>query len=221
MARNVAATDGGISWTGGPILYNQTAASIFFWFNVPSVGVSINWFLLDQQGAFNKRVDIFIDGISAPAHKITVGWRTPTANATFSSTTSWDDGLWHRALVVRRNSSPYTQLYVDGVSDGSQTTDPTTDATAASTGQKWGQNASASTQGLTGSLARCGFIAGVALTPQEADNLLYRGRCGRKLDQWLEMAGMSTERDWSGNGLDGTVSGTTVVSGPGVGAPFG
>jgi len=100
---------------------------------------------------------------------------------------------------------------VDGVSQGSSTTDPSTDATEL-TARYWGNNgASVADSSFLGRLARCAYIAGTELTPQQADHFLYTGRSPVAMTQWLEMGQASPEPDWSGNGLSGTVTGATVA----------
>jgi hypothetical protein len=220
MARsfNGAASDH-IEWSGGPILYNQTAASIGCWFNHATMTASSGGcFLLDQQAAFNIRVEIFMgDGtVGVGLGKFFVGWRTPTAAANIAASANrWDDGLWHRLLLVRRNVTPFVELYVDGNSEGNSTTDPTTDSTTPA-GNRWGDNfqggdVAAFGSNGSGSLARGFLIAGAAISPNECDQILRTGVPTRHLDLYYEMGVGSPEPDWSGNGVAGTLSGTAVA----------
>lgn len=186
-----------------------------FWFKVADLtGKTGNGFLFDTFAAFNIQARLSISGASgglSTKGTLHLTWRTPTALAQFDTTTAWDDGNWHRCLVVRRSSGNFIEMYIDGVSQGSDAVNnPTTDATAA-TAQMWGNNGSVTTQSFGGSLARCAFVAGTVLTAGQADTFLYAGDMptGVLLSQWLEMKGASPEVDRSGNGLNGTIAGTT------------
>lgn len=220
MARTFTGANDKLVWTGGSVLYGQTAASVLCWFKHGSMvsNTTTNDFLFDVHGAFNKRVNILIGGLTSNG-KLTAGWRTPTGNASVTSTNRWDDGLWHRLLFARRNSSPFVELYIDGVSDGSSVTNPTTDATA-STGQWWANNVAAagaspwSATDATAAIARGFVLPGITLTPQEADSILYTGRTVRRPDAWHEMGFGSPEPDVSGNGRSGTLTGSAVVANP-------
>lgn len=210
-----------IVWTGGPILYNQTAASIMCWFRHGTASASGTFHMIFfHQAAFNKDVKCSIVAGGANQGKIEVNWRTPTGNVTIDSSGTVDDGAWHRLLLVRRNASPFVELYVDGTSVGSSATDPATDATAI-TDQFWGQAADLASS-FGGSLARCATLAGVTLTPAQADSFLYFGVLpGAQLSQWLEMMGGSPEPDWSGAGLAGTLTATTIGDNPPMVGAFG
>lgn len=223
MARDFASgnTDS-VSWSGGPFVLSSTAASILCWFKHGThTGLTAdNAFFFDQRALAAKRVSAFLQGVDG---KISVAWRADGgtgANASFISTSAWDDGAPHRLLLVRRSVTPFIELYIDEASDGSSATDPGTDATA-TTAQRWGGNAQAANGGFGGTLGRCQYVAGVTLTPKEAAMILWRGRTGRKMSQWLEMGIASPEPDWSGNGLSGTLSGTSISGGLYQGSPFG
>lgn len=41
-----------------------------------------------------------------------------------TSVAKYNDGIWHHVAAVRRTTSPYTEIYVDGVSKGISTTNP-------------------------------------------------------------------------------------------------
>jgi hypothetical protein len=222
MARsfNVLNTDL-VSWTGGPIMYNQTACSVGFWFKKDTMTSSAGYpFCFDQQSAFNKRLAcMFGDGSIAGQGLGTLQyeWRTPTASSQVLQTTNrWDDGKWHRCLIVRRNVSPYTEIYIDGVSEGSSTTDCSTDATTPA-GQYVGANFQGGGNGQfgsngNGSMARFFILSGVTLTPHQADQILFYGLPNQKLDLLWELGIGSPEPDWSGNGISGSVTGTAVAA---------
>jgi hypothetical protein len=142
-----------------------------------------------------------------------------TTFVSIASANTFDDDVWHRVLLVRRNSGNLLELYVDGSSEASSASDPGTDA-GAPTDQYWGNN-DLEDEGLGGDIARAAFISGVTLTPQQADSFLYTGRWPASLDQWIEMSGGSPEPDWSGNGLNGTLTGTTIADHAPAQFPFG
>jgi len=203
-----------VLYTGGPILYNQTAASIMCWFKHSTASSSGTFHeLYFQQGAFNKHVKVEIIVGGGNQGKMQFDYRTPTANPIVISSGTVDDGAWHRLLCVRRNASPFEEMYIDGVSVGSSTTDAGTDATAL-TDTLWGQSIGLDSS-FGGSLARCALLSGVTLTPSQADAFLYFGILpGAALSQWLEMIGVSPEPDWSGNGLAGTLTATSIGNNP-------
>lgn len=219
MARTfAAATTDRVSWSGGTSALSATDVSIMCWFKrstVPTTGQSPG--IWTTYADFNKLAQVYLELTTG---KVTVLWRSTTIT-TAQSAARWDDGAWHRLLVVRRATSPYTQIYVDGVSEGSQTADPLTDATAP-LNQEWGRNGGdADSSSFGGSLARCALIVGTAITPEEADAFLWWGRRARAYTQWLEMGMATTEPDWSGSGLSGTLTATTVGDHAPCGVPFG
>jgi hypothetical protein len=220
MARSFPGTNDVIAWSGGPLLYNQSSATVAFWFNKPQMTAAGGGvFVLDVQSAFNRRVSGFMgDGTSGSVlGKWQFSWRTPGGGiATASSANRWDDGLWHRAGLVRRPSGNLVELYIDAASEGTSATDPGVDATAAA-GQWWGNNfqggggASFAVNG-GGSLGRLAVWAGIVLSPAEIDLFLFRGICRVPPSQWLELGvGAATlESDRSINHLDGALTGTRI-----------
>lgn len=211
MARNFSyETTDKVAWSGGPILYNQTSASIFGWFK--NSGVAANKHLFNQRAGWPNIFQFELMSTGAVR-----GW--VLGNNYGGSSTTFGDGAWHRFLMVRRPASLFVEGYVDGGSEFSTASDPGTNSSSPTT-QVWG-NSDVGNMGFGGDLARCGFISGVALTIQQADSFLYTGRWPDLLDQWLEMFGESPEPDWSGNGLNGTVTGTTIVDHAPAGPPFG
>lgn len=224
MARNFsgASTDRA-AWSSGPILYEQTAFSILCWIRRPTItgaatGGNRHFFI--QHANFNHFVKLFFRRRSDQGTTgVIVGTVRATTNVNVVSTNTFDDDAWHRVLLIRRSSGNYVELYVDGTSEASSATDPGTDA-GTPTDQYWGNN-DLEDEGLGGDVARAAFLSGVALTPQQADSFLYTGKWPVGIDQWIEMSGGSPESDWSGNSLNGTLTGTTIADHAPAQFPFG
>ena len=198
---------------GAPVLFNQLEFWIAFYFKrgtAPTSGAVP--YIFSQFAAFNILVDVFMQGNGgANDGKFTLRHRTTTASAAFNSTSAWDDGLLHRGVVIRQNSSPFLKFFVDGVADGDSgaDSDPTTDATAP-INQYWG-NSDSGTAGWGGELARCASGVGRA-SIAELDEFLKTGRMPRRPPSlWYEMRGDAVEPDWSGNGRYGLLTGTTIA----------
>ena len=188
-----------IQWSGGISVRSQTAASVVLWFRLGNIATNDHGMFVDYADFDNIALLVI-----QSAGQLYGLFRTPSGLADVTATGPWDDGAWHRAALVRRNASPYLELYVDGVSQASSTDDPGTSATAA-TNTSWGNiNPEVANSGFGGELARCAFIAGTALTVAEADRFLFTGHIDYPLTQWLEMDGMALEWDRSGNLLHGT-----------------
>jgi len=127
-------------------------------------------------------------------------------------------------MIYRRNSSsPFTEAWIDGVSVGSETTDPTT-ASPTLTTEVWGTTGGGSGSwgsDSNGLLARCAFWSGTAVPFNDAESFLNSARWDVKPSSWLELLGDSPERDYSGNGITGALTGTAVAEHPPVGPIFG
>ncbi|MHA2029082.1 MAG: LamG-like jellyroll fold domain-containing protein [Candidatus Kariarchaeaceae archaeon] len=214
-----------VDTTGGGPLYGQTQATIMCWFKRGTAPTSGFWpTLFFQEANFNEQVKIEMKSAGdADDGKFAITWRTPSQYTQFISTNTWDDDVWHRLVLIRSNSNPYVELFIDGVSDGTQATDPLTDASSPLE-ERWGSfvgNGGASDNGWGGELARCAFILGASLSVNEGDAFLYTGRIGRSLTNWIEMGIGSPEPDWSGNGNNGTVSGASIADHAPASSPFG
>ncbi len=199
------------------LLYNQTNATLMCWFRRPTAPTSGNFVrIFTQKAAFNIAVTVEMLGNGgADDGKVQVVWRTPSGSVVFNCATAWDDDNWHTLVLVRNSSSPFVEIFIDGVSDGSSTTDPTTDATNP-TEEMWGNGGSLSA-GWGGELARCAFIAGTSLSIKDADAFLLNGKIPASgLSHWLEMGLGAPEPDWSGNKVNGVVTGTSIASHPDV-----
>ena len=88
--------------------------------------------IYSEQAAFNIQMFIRIQGGGgADAGKLMAFFRTPTASMTaMLSTAVVDDGLWHTFLFVRYSTNSF-ELFLDGVSQATDTVTYGTDATAA------------------------------------------------------------------------------------------
>lgn len=203
-----------------PVLYNQTNATILAWFKRGTAPSSGGWpTIFFELAAFNKKVSIFMIAGGVDQAKLDAAWRTPTANVSITSTNTFDDDAWHRLCFVRNSSSPFIELFVDGVSEASSATDPSTDATDPTT-EFWGNNNNTNAS-FGGELARCAFVAGTSLAIQDAESFLLTARTVVKMDHWIEMIGSSPEPDWSGNGNNGTVTAAVAADHIPVGPIFG
>lgn len=220
MARTFADnTSDKVAWTGGPILYNQTAGAVLCWVKRAAITASGGFRIFFRQyAAFNKHVELaFSDGTSGPTvGKIQAFWRTPTGTGQIDGATRFDDDAWHRVALIRKSSSPYVNLVIDGVSDGTQTSDPGQSSTAIAA-NRWGSNneGGSDVSSLGGSMARCALISGTTPTIAQTETFLKLGLLsGITFSQWLEMGLASPEADWSGGGLPGTVTAATVGANP-------
>ena len=216
MARTFAnQTSDRIDYSGSaPILYNQTNASVMAWFKRGTAATSGRFHaIFIQQAAFNEVVNIqMATGDGANEGRLSVLWRTPSNLASFVSANAFDNDAWHWVLFVRNSSSPYVELFVDGVSEGSSTTDPGTDASNP-TDEYWG-NDNAELGSFGGELARCAFVAGTSLTVEQARSFMFGGFLPVPMSNLIEMVGGSPEPDWSGVGNNGAVTNTSVADHP-------
>lgn len=212
-------TDKVVYPTSTGILYNQTAASVVCWFKRPTAPTSGEFpRLFLNYGAFNREVYIqMIASSGATQGKLMCQWRATGISEISASTTRWDDDAWHWLLYVRRSTSPYTELYIDGVSDGSNTTDPGTSSTALIAAECMIGNSSEegilSSSGWGGSIARVGVFTGITLTVDQAKAFLFGGQYPQTPALWLEMLGAGTA-DYSPNQRSATVTGTALADHP-------
>lgn len=199
------------------LLYEQTAATIALWFKSPTGPTSGAWpTALQNYGAFNRHVTI-----QMPANdqgKIKLVWRAASGLAEALTSTRYDDDTWYRAGFVRRNSSPYIEIFINGSSVASSTTDPGTgsDALIERAIGNSSEEGAFPLSGWNGALARIGIWQGLTLTPTQIDSFLLNRTYpnGTAPDLHMELLGESPEPDWSGNARDGTVVGTSAVNHP-------
>lgn len=192
-------------------LLDVTNASIMCWFKHttgPTSGEGPR--IYEEFTAFDITINVLMRSDAANQGKIECMWRTPAGVPIVTSPGRWDDDVWHRLLVVRRSTSPFLELYLDGASQATSTTDPGTDATIGEiqVGNKadgvydasWG-----------GSIARF-FTIERAMTAAEADGFLIGGLMPPGQGEvYLELMGGSPEPDWSGRVRNGTLTGTTFA----------
>jgi hypothetical protein len=201
----------------GPI-YGQSAATIIWWFKHGTAPTSGDYpCIFEQFGTFARYVVVnMVAANGGNQGKFQVSWRPDNPNVnTFVSTTRWDDNAWHWAMLVRRNASPYTQLYIDGVSDGSDTDDPGTDATALNAsgcniGNEWNDGLLTGS-GFGGSLARFAMFYGITMTVEQGKAFAFGAKYPQMPDIWLEFLGARTA-DYSKNQRNATLTGTPALA---------
>ncbi len=168
-----------------------------------SSGPQRNYFR--QSSAFNELVSLSM--VADGTGLYNVFWRTPSALQIFKSTNRFDDDLWHRVVVIRKSSTPELEIFVDGVSEGTDG-DPGTDASTPTITFIGRDEAAGSSFG--GDIFRFATWTGVALTIEEVDGFLLTGKWRVRPDLWYDLGNGSPELDLSGNGHSGTVNGPTV-----------
>lgn len=167
-----------------------------------------NRFIYQEHAAFNLLVHLWID-TNGKAH---AWFRTTTSSVGINeliSTTSVDDNQWHD-IAFRRNGLSDFDLVVDGAVEASDTTTTEgTDATAVT--PYLGYNQTGAKEPLHGTMARFLSFSGTALTNTQITDALDDANFPVTPDVWYDLGSGDPEPDQSGNGNDGTVTGTTVV----------
>ncbi len=148
---------------------------------------------------------------------------TITAERRFANSAGWtfQPGVsmssWHNIVLTHDATSTSNSpvVYVNGSSVTVSVGTAPSGAVATAQGNFTAGNKSDGTQPGGGSYAYAS-LHNVILTPAEALEAATYGYAlrGRVLE-W-DLAGSSPEPDSSGNGFDGTVTGTTIVAGPSV-----
>lgn len=193
----------------GETLLNASQWGVCFWFRVPSKADENHTFFKEQGDQFDRNCTLFLasnnNSFFDPS-SFTLQYRADNSN-TIETTTDFDDDAWHRALVVRRSSSDH-EVFIDGVSEGSDGTD-------------WGTNSGqnpdtflgtndAGNNPCTGNMARLAVFVGIVPTVEQAETFLWTGRYSTPPNYWAEMQ-TTAVRDLSGNGTSFTVTGTSVA----------
>ncbi len=131
------------------------------------------------------------------------------------------NNVWIHIALVRNVSANTVVLYIDGTASGgtfNYTNDPTT--TSSTADYHLGERIDGS-QDFTGYMAEA-VLANVAWTIGEVQQIRSRASIARGLVHYAPLFGVSSpEPDFSGNGNDGTVTGTAIVDHPPVAPPFG
>lgn len=133
-----------------------------------------------------------------------------------SDSATYDDGNWHHCGFTMSSGGTGT-FYDNGASDGTWTnsTGPSTSSATKLIG------ASPEGAGANREMAHVG-VWNAELTAGEVRSHMH-GFVPRRqsLDVWCELAGFSPEPDWSGNGFNGTVTGSAVADHPPIAPYFG
>jgi len=201
----------------------------------PAGSLSVcGWFQMGSGGAQNARIVsnrsnadgavgyLIGPGSSADVDKIRFLIAVGGSFRTIKSTTAFDDDAWHFfSAVYTAGATDQTDLYVDNMD--------TPEATSSGT---WGTYNNASSNLTIGSnpdgtqdTAWPGVIANIsvydrALTAGERKQCKVKGWVRNNVLN-MPIIGASTEPDYSGNGYNGTVTGTSLADNPPIGLLFG
>jgi len=197
----------------GQTIFNETAFTVLCWFRISSAESNEDsLFIYGDSAAFNKDIQFFLSDVAGQGTdgEIRASFRTPTATASITSASQWNDDLWHWGMWVRRASNDF-ELYIDGSSEGTSSADP-----GVLSGETptifWGEDAlQPGTGPWLGSLAR-GMVFKAALTVDQGRSAAYKARWATPPEHWTEMFDASVAPDWSGNGVALSITGTPTVS---------
>lgn len=195
-------------------LLNSSVFTVYAEFKVPPGNTYRE--IYTEQAAFN--INIFLrlqdDG------QMQAWYRTPTGISNIITTERYDDGLIHRVMWVRRDTDDF-ELYVDGVSVGTDTTECATDATApgAICWCNWDPSTGEPDEPLMGWLRQTVTIAGTALTTEQEATLWNGGAAGGTLPvtatSWIQhgSGGASADAAYGGATYGGAaLTGSKVVN---------
>ncbi|MDD2701151.1 MAG: LamG domain-containing protein [Sideroxydans sp.] len=118
---NVGVFDGANDYVAVPTLYNQLNGTLTLsvWLNTSQLGNNTDWQApgitgVEQDGGQD---DIFLGWLDAVGH---IGFNVKN-DTSFSSTSVVNDGNWHHVAFTRDMTTGVTEIYVDGVLEGTRT----------------------------------------------------------------------------------------------------
>ncbi len=128
-----------------------------------------------ENAAFNIEHFVRIEN-GASAGKLSLWYRTPSGIIDIKSTSTYDDSLWHRFMVVRTSSTNF-ELWVDGTnvatSDGS--VNPSTDATSSTKAVgNWHSASGNPDEAFDGTISDLVTVNGSALSWDQALEMIER-----------------------------------------------
>jgi hypothetical protein len=206
MARNL---DGGTDYINlGDVLdqsgYTDFSAGI--WFRVGTFDTA--WQTVFSKGDSSWR----ISRVSSSANVAGSHGLFPN-ESTITSAGGVDDGAYHHGLITWDDSATDFEFYLDGVSEG---TDNTNDSAIDNAYEaRLGENDEPDSREWEGDLCEFVFYDRVLTATQAL--ALYKGVSPMRLSPenllaYLPVHGNdTTEQDWSGAGITGTLAGTTKI----------
>lgn len=208
MSRQVASATDKVgltsSTTGGVAGRNQPFA-VICWFNSPDNAAGSNFANIYDE--VDNAVEVIFSLQMNQLGRVRAFYRPGgfgQPSLSLDSADGLDDSLWHWAFFSSRTTSDH-EFYIDGVSVATSTTAITNSQTHNRVDFGGNGTATLPSGGLLARLMTFDF----ALTLGEAKSLAY-GRLVRKPHLYWECGIGSPEPDWSGNGLNGTVTGASV-----------
>lgn len=184
---------------------NDNQFSIIGWFKVASFTTRAHFYF--DRVANGNQIIIRLD---ATGSVFRVFYQPNPTNITFNpSSAGYVDGNWHWYHLQRRGSTGL-YLYVDGIEVANDTTTSMSTNATASVNIYVGADLNGN-ESAQGDIARFMAFSGSFLTANEANGVAYGMHPSLQPMIHLELGRGLPEPDYSGNGYNGTVGGTTSI----------